>query len=307
VPAKSVATFMWNDEGADFDNGSFDDGGFHVGGGSLDAWTTFGDTTGNVSAQGQAVLSGDKSLKLFGQFSGSQNTSGVFQGISVEAGNEIVASLSAFVQSADSIANTSNIAEMRIEFYDQFGAAFGSANFLGDERVLVADGTSLNDQWLGRQLTGVAPNGAVEARLVLQFIQPNNQIGAVHVDNVSFGVMNTTILVGDYDASGVVDGQDYVVWKNNFGSTTQLDADGNGDRVVNAADYVIWRDNLGSALDAKAERAVNVPEPIGLPLTVSGLVSLMRWSLRQRAEFSQVQYVHRQNVDQQNISSTTAE
>ena len=93
IPGKSVATFLWDDTGADFDNGGFDDGGFQFGGGSLDAWTRFGDTTGNVSAQAEAVLTGDKSLKLFGQFNGSANTSGVSQGITVEAGDELTASL----------------------------------------------------------------------------------------------------------------------------------------------------------------------------------------------------------------------
>jgi len=40
---------------------------------SLDAWTVFGNTAGNVSAAADAVLSGDKSLKLFGQSSGVDN------------------------------------------------------------------------------------------------------------------------------------------------------------------------------------------------------------------------------------------
>ncbi|MGE3244625.1 MAG: glycoside hydrolase family 30 beta sandwich domain-containing protein, partial [Pirellulales bacterium] len=156
VPGKSVATFVWDDAGADFNNGGFDDGGYQAGGGSLDAWTPFGNTTSNVTVQNQAVLAGDKSLKLFGQFNGSANTSGVFQGITVEAGDALTASLSAFVRSADSIAGTNNLAEMKIEFYNQHGAAFGSANFLGEEKLLVADGTSPNDEWLQRQLVGVA-------------------------------------------------------------------------------------------------------------------------------------------------------
>ena len=54
---------------------------------------------------------------------------------------------------------------------------------------------------------------------MLQFIQPSNQTGAVHIDNVAFGITNTIVLTGDYDASGVVDEADYTVWKNSFGST----------------------------------------------------------------------------------------
>ncbi|TWT35938.1 CotH protein [Posidoniimonas corsicana] len=59
-------------------------------------------------------------------------------------------------------------------------------------------------------------------------------------------------LPGDYDASGLVDQQDYSVWRSTYGSTTDLRADGNGDGRVDAADYTVWRDNLGtsSGLDA---------------------------------------------------------
>ena len=138
IPGKSVATFLWNDDAADFDNGGFDDGGFQAGGGSLDAWTTFGNTMGNVSAASEAVLSGDKSLKLFGQFNGSSNVSGVSQGITVLPGDAVTATLSALVRSADSISGTANYAEMKIEYYNQHGGTFGSANFLGADQLLVA-------------------------------------------------------------------------------------------------------------------------------------------------------------------------
>lgn len=280
IPGKSVATFRWEENAADFDNGGFDDGGFQAGGGSLDAWTAFGNTIGNVSVQNQAVLAGDKALKLYGQFSGSSNTSGVSQGITVAPGDQLAASLSALVRSTDSIAGTANFAEMKIEFYNQHGGAFGSANFLGEEKLLIADGTSPNDQWLSRQLIGVAPAGAVEARLVLQFAQPANGGGAVHIDSVAFGISEAIILTGDYDANGVVDEADYTVWRNNFGSTTELAADGNGDGTVDATDYTIWRDNLTSSLVGQAAHSLSVPEPSGWPLAIGSLLTMMRWQAR---------------------------
>ena len=55
------------------------------------------------------------------------------------------------------------------------------------------------------------------------------------------------ILPGDYDGNYVVNQNDYLVWKNAYGSTSSP-ADGNGDGVVNAADYTIWRDNVGLSL-----------------------------------------------------------
>jgi hypothetical protein len=51
---------------------------------------------------------------------------------------------------------------------------------------------------------------------------------------------------GDYNGDRVVDLTDYNVWRDTFGSTTNLAADGNGDRVIDAADYVLWRTNYQS-------------------------------------------------------------
>ncbi len=53
-------------------------------------------------------------------------------------------------------------------------------------------------------------------------------------------------LPGDYNGDRIVDLNDYNVWRDTFGSTTNLAADGNGDRVIDAADYVIWRSNYQS-------------------------------------------------------------
>ena len=248
IPGKSVATFLWNDDTADFDNGGFDDGGYQAGGGSLDAWTTFGNTTGNVTAASEAVLSGDKSLKLFGQFNGSSNVSGVSQGITVLPGDAVAATLSALVRSVDSISGTANYAEMKIEYYNQHGGTFGSANFLGADQLLVADALTTNNAWQDRQLVGVAPAGSVEARLVIQFIQPSNQTGAVHIDSVAFAVSPPVILDGDYNSDRVVDAADYVVWRKTDGTP---------------AGYNVWRTHFGdtSGSGEVARSNADVPEP----------------------------------------------
>lgn len=280
IPGKSVATFQWDDQGADFDNGGFDDGGFQQGGGSLDAWTRFGDTTGNVSVQAEAVLAGEKSLKLFGQFTGVPNVSGVSQGITVVPGQELTASLNALVRSADTIAGSSNSAELKIEYYSQHGAAAGSASFLGDERLLVADASTTPDVWNLTQLTSIVPANAAEARLVVQFHQPSNQTGAVHVDSILFGLTSMIALPGDYDSNQVVDEVDYNLWRSNFGSTIQVLADGNRDGVVDGADYTIWRDNLGTALVGSRSFALSVSESHGLPTAIGGLLSIVGLTTR---------------------------
>lgn len=277
IPGKSVASFLWEDAGADFNNGAFDDGGFQLGGGSLDAWTTFGNTIGNVSVAAEAVLSGDKSLKLYGQFSGTANSAGVWQGITVKSGDVVRADLSALIRAADSITGTANYADMKIEFYNQYGSAMGSPGLLSNEQLRIADSTTANDMWNSRELVGIAPLGAVEARLVLQFVQPNNEQGAVHIDDVSFDITAHANERGDYDANGVVDQADYLVWRNSLGSNSQLGADGNGNGIVDAADYVTWRKNLGTSPNAFSAM---VPEPAGLPAIAGFMFSILRVMLR---------------------------
>jgi hypothetical protein len=57
-----------------------------------------------------------------------------------------------------------------------------------------------------------------------------------------------TVLAGDFDLSGVVDNNDYIVWKAHFGEIGESPVDGNGDGIVDAADYTVWRDNFGKTL-----------------------------------------------------------
>jgi hypothetical protein len=46
---------------------------------------------------------------------------------------------------------------------------------------------------------------------------------------------------GDYNGNGYADTGDYTVWRDTFGSTTDLRADGNGDHLVNQGDYEAWK------------------------------------------------------------------
>jgi hypothetical protein len=57
------------------------------------------------------------------------------------------------------------------------------------------------------------------------------------------------VLAGDYDRSGVVNQQDYNVWRSQFGMSVPSagdGADGNRDGTVDLADYVVWRNNLSA-------------------------------------------------------------
>jgi len=75
---------------------------------------------------------------------------------------------------------------------------------------------------------------------------------------------------GDYDRDGDVDMDDYLVWKNDFGSTINLNADGNRDSIVGAADYTVWRDHLGTnTIGGSGSAATAVPEPASWSLAAA--------------------------------------
>jgi hypothetical protein len=84
-------------------------------------------------------------------------------------------------------------------------------------------------------------------------------------------------LLGDFNGDGRVDGTDYDVWKNTFGSTLQLAADANGNHIVDAADYTIWRDHFGQPVGS-AVGASSAAEPPTLLLALCSLCAL--WPIR---------------------------
>lgn len=96
----------------------------------------------------------------------------------------------------------------------------------------------------------------------------------VGASSVVLTVLGSVGLPGDYNNDGKVDGDDYVIWKQSFNSTTDLAADGNGNNVVDAADYTVWRDNLGTGGAALA-LSTTVPEPSMTFLAAVGLSVLM--------------------------------
>ncbi|MEM6691732.1 MAG: hypothetical protein AAF664_20050 [Planctomycetota bacterium] len=171
---------------------SFENGGFEERGGSLAHWTVFGNSIqagSNVRADVEAVEEGAGSLKLFGQFNGEQNFSGAQQGISVEAGDELSIEASALVRSADSIVGTSNQAILTIDYFNKTYGAFGTDDLISSESWVIADGSTINDEWLRHEFMAIAPDGAAEARLSLLFRQPGTEGGAVHIDNISSSIV----------------------------------------------------------------------------------------------------------------------
>jgi hypothetical protein len=72
-------------------------------------------------------------------------------------------------------------------------------------------------------------------------------------------------LIGDFNRDGMVDGADYITWRQTVTQTVPngsgADADGNG--MIDQADYDLWRSNFGTTglSSAASELQFAVPEP----------------------------------------------
>lgn len=79
---------------------------------------------------------------------------------------------------------------------------------------------------------------------------------------------------GDYNGDGSVDAADYSVWRDTFGSSTDLRADGNGDGVIDDADYGVWKTLFGTTYSSGVGSFAAVPEPASAVLLLVGVLSL---------------------------------
>ncbi len=77
-----------------------------------------------------------------------------------------------------------------------------------------------------------------------------------------------------------MDAADYVVWRETFGSTTDLRADGNGDSVINENDYAVWRANFGVLYAGGSGTAAAVPEPSAGVVILTAWVACVLWRRR---------------------------
>ncbi len=86
----------------------------------------------------------------------------------------------------------------------------------------------------------------------------------------------------DFNKDGVVDGDDFLIWQQAFGTTSGATAntgDANGDGAVNGDDFLIWQQQFGA--DSGGNGMGVVPEP-----ATSGLVVLLAatWMLGVRRQ-----------------------
>jgi hypothetical protein len=104
-------------------------------------------------------------------------------------------------------------------------------------------------------------------------------------NGLDIGAAEYSVLLGDYNHDGRVDGSDYILWRKLSGqSGAGLLADGNGDGVVDIDDYSLWRVQFGKSViggTGFAERVSalqSIPEPSTflLFLVACSLTGLMK-------------------------------
>jgi hypothetical protein len=78
-----------------------------------------------------------------------------------------------------------------------------------------------------------------------------------------FRTTATVITPGDFDGDDDVDGADFLVWQQQLGQTgSVLQADGDRNGLVDADDYALWKARFGTGRDAASyARARSVAEP----------------------------------------------
>ncbi len=247
------------------------DGSFEEGPSSIANWSTFNDDGTNIVVNDEQARDGSFSLEMSGGF----DFSGAFQGIRIEGGDTVKASIESLVTAAETLAGSADSVELKVELYSQFGAAIFSEFFLGQTIVTLADASSPTDVWQQHEVIVETPANAVEARFTLIYLEPGVPGGSVHLDLASLLVL----LDADFNADGFVDGLDIAAWEAGFGTpsgATRSDGDADGDGDVDLADLLRVQEQFGQfAPPAVAAAAAAVPEPGGVVLGLLAVVGLL--------------------------------
>ena len=172
--------------------------GFDVGG--FDGWFTFGNAF--ISVPDEVSRSAPNSGKMFGNFSGGFNVTGILQAFPASQGQNFTFSVYSHVRSLDPMVGAGppndNWAVMKIAFFD----APAGGNEIGGAEVTIADGTTLQDQWHFNTVTGTAPCGTQRVEALFLYLQPLFDGGACFVDDASFVMEPATTVALDIKPGG---------------------------------------------------------------------------------------------------------
>lgn len=129
---------------------------------------------------------------------------------------------------------------------------------------------NLNNGWTTQLSATVAADGSISFNGFWGDYQLNIN-GQNYNLTLSKGNSTYSLVIkpGDYDANGVVDASDYVIWRRALDSG-DLRADGNGNSVIDPGDYDVWRLNFGKVYGSGSGLVAGVPEPAAALLILMG-------------------------------------
>jgi beta-glucanase (GH16 family) len=188
------------------------------------AWSRFG----NAYSETGVPYGGGRSGKLYGNFNGTFNSSGVYQDATASPG-QTWAAYASFLNRGSDRMQGANTASLVIEWRT------AGDQLIRADSALALSASSMLDSYQRVKVLGTAPAGTAKARCLIRFDQPASAAGAAFFDDAVFGPVQCPSCIADFNQDGGVDGADveafYFVWEMGH-----ADADANGDGGVDGAD-----------------------------------------------------------------------
>ena len=117
--------------------------------------------------------------------------------------------------------------------------------------------------------------------------RPGYVLSQLEVNGFNYGAYaSIEFLEADFDSDGDVDGDDFLEWQSNFGSSGNApweSGDGDGDGDTDGDDFLVWQSQFGMTLDdlgAAGNAAGAVPEPSACVLLLTLAASFRIWVAR---------------------------
>ena len=152
----------------------------------LSGWSSFGNASAEVSNPPSIVpRTGNQVSKMYGNFWGSFNVTGIFQQFPASPGQTFTLDCWSWQWDGDPMlgvgAPNDNWVVMKIAFFDGGGTAIGGA----EQTIL--DGNFPQNTWIDNSpVSGTAPAGTANVQALILFLQPGVAGGSGCFDDVSF-------------------------------------------------------------------------------------------------------------------------
>ncbi|MCB9866339.1 MAG: hypothetical protein H6816_06855 [Phycisphaerales bacterium] len=206
--------------------------------------------------EGLEPRTGNRLLKMWGNWSGTWNNSGVGQSFPSQEGD--VWEIECWVKqiTGDNLVGTGNFVLLQIEFFNE------AEQRVGVQEVNVLNSGTPLDQWIHvTPFQGVAPANTVAARCIVMFLQPNFEGGAAEVEDLAFRRVSGPPANDLSDLYLSADVQGAVVGGQSLGDYTLRLEDGDGDALefVETADGTFQ--HVGGPLASATTAAPDAQHP----------------------------------------------